>query len=85
MLWLTIWMTVLLKIPAVYLAYVIWWAVKDPPQAAAGNAGEGLGGGGIEPLSGAEHDCRRQATLSRSSSALRRLRQALSIHPDALP
>ena len=49
MLWLTIWFTVILKIPAVYLAYVIWWSVKDPPTAAAGNAGEGLGGGGIEP------------------------------------
>lgn len=49
MLWLTIWFTVILKIPAVYLAYVIWWSVKDPPDAAAGNAGEGLGGGGIEP------------------------------------
>ena len=31
MLWLTIWFTVILKIPAVYLAYVIWWSVKDPP------------------------------------------------------
>jgi hypothetical protein len=49
MVWLAIWMTVILKIPAVYLAYVIWWAVKDPPEAAAGSAGEGLGGGGIEP------------------------------------
>jgi hypothetical protein len=47
--WLAIWMTVILKIPAVYLAYVIWWAVKDPPEAAAGETGEGLHGGGIEP------------------------------------
>jgi hypothetical protein len=49
MLWLTIWFTVVLKIPALYLAYVIWWSVKDPPDAAAGSHGEGLGGGGIEP------------------------------------
>jgi hypothetical protein len=49
MLWLAIWMTVILKIPALYLAYVIWWAVKDPPEAAAGTSGEGLQGGGIEP------------------------------------
>jgi hypothetical protein len=49
MLWLAIWMTVILKIPALYLAYVIWWAVKDPPEAAAGSAGEGLHGGGMEP------------------------------------
>lgn len=51
MLWLAIWMTVILKIPALYLAYVIWWAVKDPPEAAAGNAGEGFHGGGMEPPS----------------------------------
>ncbi len=49
MVWLTIWFVVVLKIPAVYLAYVIWWSVKDPPAAAAGSAGEGLGGGGSEP------------------------------------
>jgi hypothetical protein len=49
MLWLTIWFLVILKIPAVYLAYVIWWSVKDPPAAAAGSAEEGFGGGGIEP------------------------------------
>ncbi len=33
MLWFTIWFMVILKIPALYLAYVIWWAVKDPPEA----------------------------------------------------
>ena len=49
MVWLAIWMTVMLKIPAVYLAYVIWWAVKDPPEAEAGSAGEGIDGGGLEP------------------------------------
>jgi hypothetical protein len=49
MLWLTIWFTVILKIPAAYLAYVIWWSVKDPPAPEAGSAGEGLGGGGSEP------------------------------------
>jgi hypothetical protein len=49
MLWLTIWFMVILKIPAIYLAYVIWWSVKDPPAAASGATGEGLGGGGIEP------------------------------------
>ena len=49
MLWLTIWFTVILKIPALDLASVIWWSVKDPPTAAAGDAWEGLGGGGLEP------------------------------------
>ncbi len=32
MLWVTICFLVILKIPAVYLGYVIWWAVKDPPE-----------------------------------------------------
>lgn len=46
MLWFTLWFTVALKIPALYLAYVIWWSVKDPPTPAAGNA-EGSEGGGL--------------------------------------
>jgi hypothetical protein len=33
MLWFTIFFLVILKIPAAYLGYVIWWAVKDPPEA----------------------------------------------------
>jgi hypothetical protein len=32
MLWFTIFFLVILKIPAAYLGYVIWWAVKDPPE-----------------------------------------------------
>jgi hypothetical protein len=36
MLWFTLWFMVILKIPALYLAYVIWWAVKDPPAPSAG-------------------------------------------------
>lgn len=46
MLWFTIWFMVILKIPALYLAYVVWWAVKDPPVEAAGGQAEGFGGGG---------------------------------------
>src|SRR5688500_1525884 len=38
MLWFTLWFTVALKIPALYLAYVIWWSVKDPPAAMPGDA-----------------------------------------------
>jgi hypothetical protein len=49
MLWLVIWFMVILKIPALYLAYVIWWSVKDPPPATAGGPAGGLGGGGVEP------------------------------------
>jgi hypothetical protein len=55
MLWFTIWFLVILKIPAAYLAYVIWWAVKDPPAPAGGPSlggaatgdGGGVGGPGL--------------------------------------
>lgn len=46
MVWYTLWFLVILKIPALYLAYMIWWAVKDPPEAGAGPAEEWGGGGG---------------------------------------
>jgi hypothetical protein len=50
MLWFSIWFLVILKIPIVYLGYVIWWAVKDPPEPSAGlgygPAWTGDGGGG---------------------------------------
>jgi len=38
MLWFTIVFLVLLKIPLVYLCYVVWWAVKDPPAPGEGYA-----------------------------------------------
>jgi hypothetical protein len=44
-LWFTIWFMVILKIPILYLAWVIWWAVKDPPDAWADNGDAELGGG----------------------------------------
>jgi hypothetical protein len=37
MLWLTLWFMVILKIPILYLAWVIWWAVKDPPESQGGS------------------------------------------------
>jgi hypothetical protein len=50
MLWFSIWFLVILKLPIAYLAYVIWWAVKDPPApsmgSALGGAEGGDGGGG---------------------------------------
>ena len=51
MLWFSIWFLVILKLPIVYLGYVIWWAVKDPPEPSTGPAfggqqgGDGGGGG----------------------------------------
>jgi hypothetical protein len=41
-LWFTIWFLVILKLPAAYLAYVIWWAVKDPPEPGRGPGGAGV-------------------------------------------
>ena len=29
--WTAVWFLVVLKLPVLYLAWVIWWAVKDPP------------------------------------------------------
>jgi hypothetical protein len=52
MLWFSIWFLVILKIPIAYLGYIIWWAVKDPPDPSAGpNYGPAVsssdGGGGV--------------------------------------
>ncbi len=47
MLWFSLVFLVLLKIPLAYLAYVIWWAIKDPPA-----PGEGYAGGGQVPETG---------------------------------
>ena len=44
MLWFTLWFMVILKIPVLYLAWVIWWAVKDPPDSASGETGDTEGG-----------------------------------------
>jgi hypothetical protein len=46
MLWFTLWFLVILKIPILYLAYILWWAVKDPPDAYAGPGAESLENGG---------------------------------------
>jgi hypothetical protein len=44
--WLALWFLVILKIPILYLAWVIWWAVKDPPDGQTGeSAGDGEDGG----------------------------------------
>jgi hypothetical protein len=49
MLWFTIWFMVILKIPALYLGYVIWWAVKEPPVETSGGSDGNAGGGGTGP------------------------------------
>ena len=59
MLWFSIWFLVILKIPIAYLGYVIWWAVKDPPEPSVGpgygsvktdGGGGGVGGTGRRRL-----------------------------------
>lgn len=40
MIWYVLFFLVILKIPVLYLCYIIWWAVKDPPV-----PGEGFAGG----------------------------------------
>jgi len=37
--WLFVWFMVILKLPILYLAYVLWWAIKDPPDP-AGESGD---------------------------------------------
>jgi hypothetical protein len=49
MLWFTLWFMVILKIPIVYLGWVIWWAVKDPPEPGLGPAAESFGSAGDGP------------------------------------
>jgi hypothetical protein len=65
MLWFTIWFLVILKIPALYLAYILWWAVKDPPAPASGPAAGELGGGDRGPGPGPRLRQRRRPLPSR--------------------
>ena len=60
MLWITIWFMVILKIPLLYMCWVIWWAVKDPPDAAGSEPAfdEREGGGGPEWRRGVDRDRR---------------------------
>jgi len=51
-LWYIIFFVILLKIPTVYLLYVVWWAVKDPPQPDGGLAADGSGAGADGPEPG---------------------------------
>jgi hypothetical protein len=40
--WAIFWLAVVLKIPIVALLWIVWWAIKDPPQP---EPREGEGGG----------------------------------------
>jgi hypothetical protein len=50
--WFILVFIVLLKIPMVYLAYVVWWALKSPPEPGEGYAGAGDALGPEGPQSG---------------------------------
>jgi hypothetical protein len=51
-LWFTVIFLIALKIPIVYLCYVVWWAVKDPPVPGEDPAGAGFEAGPPGPESG---------------------------------
>ena len=54
MTWAFVWLMVGLKIPIAALIYIVWWAVKDPPEptVAPDNGG---GGGGNDRLGHHRH------------------------------
>jgi hypothetical protein len=74
MVWFTVWFMVILKIPILYLAWVIWWAVKDPPDAyAVAGADESDDGRGWRPpvrshghRGGPHGSARRRPSLART-------------------
>jgi hypothetical protein len=62
--WEAIFMLVVLKIPLIYLAVVVWWAIRAEP--AAGEGGESVGV--LVPLTPCGWDAwRRRRYLARSS------------------
>jgi hypothetical protein len=42
--WAMFWLILVLKIPIAALLYIVWWAIREPPQP---EADSGDGGGGI--------------------------------------
>jgi hypothetical protein len=46
MLWFIIFTMVILKLPIAYLAYVMWWSIKDAPDTAPGGFADDGGGPG---------------------------------------
>lgn len=42
MTWTFIWLMVLLKLPIAALLYIVWWAIKQTPETAAGSGDGGL-------------------------------------------
>ena len=73
MLWITVWFMVILKIPILYMCWVIWWAVKDPPEAGADLDRDQLeDGGGPEWRPGGERDRRRTRRGGPHASPARR-------------
>jgi hypothetical protein len=60
-LWFTLIFMLALKIPIVYLCYVIWWALKEPPQPGEGGGGPAADGDPGGPSSGSSWWWRRIA------------------------
>jgi hypothetical protein len=39
--WAVFWLAFVLKLPIVALLWIVWWAVREPPQPEAGEGGDG--------------------------------------------
>ncbi|HYI75491.1 MAG TPA: hypothetical protein VEW90_09485 [Gaiellaceae bacterium] len=75
--WEAIFMLVVLKIPVIYLAAVVWWAVRAVPEAPGGGEEVGV----LTPLAPCEWNDwkrRRPRRLGPSPARARRLRTAPS-------
>jgi hypothetical protein len=48
-LWFYLLFLVALKIPLFYLCYVLWWAIKDPPQPGEAEGYDGVREPGLDP------------------------------------
>ena len=81
-LWFTLIFMLALKIPIVYLCYVVWWAVKDPPSPGEGGDGPAGDAGPDGPGSGSSwwrrHVARRGPRSGPHGAPVRRPRTAVA-------
>jgi hypothetical protein len=76
--WEAIFMLVVLKIPMIYLAAVVWWAVRAEPQVAGG--GEEVGVlAPLHPCGWNDWKCRRPRRPGRGPVNARRRRARLAV------
>jgi hypothetical protein len=75
--WEAIFMLVVLKIPMVYLAVVVWWAVRAEPEPAGGDEASVLAP--LTPCGWNDWKKRRPKRPGRGPTPVRRLRPAASV------